>query len=80
MKVLFIVGLLVTANVLWFNMLAELRRRGYAVSYVNFLADLKAYHSLIVTTRTHHDHHKFTLALIVLYAVIAAAALAILFL
>lgn len=77
MKTALVVGLLIVANVLWFNMLAVLRRRGYPVSYMNFLSDLKAYHLLIVNTKPHHDRHKYTFALILLYLVVAAVVVTI---
>jgi hypothetical protein len=79
MKAALIVCLLIVANVVWFNMLSELRRRGYRVSYVNFLSDLKAYHLLIVNTEPHHERHKFTFALIVLYLIVAVTLVAVIF-
>jgi hypothetical protein len=79
-KVALIVCLLIGANLIWFNMLAELRRRNYPVSYVNFLSDLKGYHQLIVNTKTPHDRHRFTFGLIVLYLIVAVTFLAFVFL
>lgn len=80
MKIALIIVLLLAANVLWFNMLAALRRRGHPVSYVNFLSDLKGYHLLIVETDGSHDRHKHTFALIALYLLIAITLLSIIFL
>jgi hypothetical protein len=71
-KVALVVILLIAANALWFWLMAEMRGHGYPVSYVNFLADLKSFHLLIVDTKVAHRRHVLTFALIALYLVVAA--------
>jgi len=70
-KITFVVLMLIAANALWFWMMAEMRGHGYPVSYVNFLSDLKSFHSLIVDTRAAHRRHVLTFQLISLYLVVA---------
>ena len=79
MKVGLIIVLLLAANAVWFWLMAEMRSHGYPVSYVNFLADLKSIHRLIVDTRAAHRRHLLTLALIALYAIVAMILLTLVF-